>query len=320
MSRDDITSGDLLFHTTEGFDLSLLFLRLSSKYNQQQQLSTSSSKKTLAGSESATSLGNVLGRYYVDLFNLEYSNTAYLTQTQEQKIQQQITLRFRLRHYFEQKLQYLSRKLIKTINYRKNLYLLTICRESMHLKERLRTNHQTYDTIAFQSMIQYYSILQTELANAKERLLHDRYEKEILKKQSLLLRNLLVFNLYLRVETKQCIELQLLGKSSAQFQRCMKAVFDNLGGQNHLTIYHPDVVAGSVNTATDLDTPPASVKSKKTGKLSSSSSTSEEGKNLIYTTLTEKNMKVLNIFKLKNTFLANNLQVLKTTNNTTILH
>lgn len=302
MSSDDITSGDLLFHTIDGFDISLLFSRLSNK-----QAPPSSSKKSLNSSDSTTTVGNGLARYYEDLFNLEY-NTERLAHRQL-KIQRQVSLRSHLRHYFEQKLQYLSRKLIKSINHRKNLYLLNLGRESLQLKRHLEQNHQAYDTVAFQSIIQYYSILQTELANAKERLLHERYEKEILKKQSLLLRNILVFNCYVKIETKHSIELQLLAKTSAQFQRCMKAVFDNLGNQNHFTIYHPDVLAIAANQDLLLETPTSSSKTKKKQPKPQSST---GGKNLIYTTLTEKNIKVLNIFKLKNSFIANNLQVTST--------
>lgn len=304
MSRDDITSGDLLFHTIDGFDISLLFSRLSNKQ------APPSSKKSLNSSDSTTAVGNGLARYYEDLFNLEY-NTERLAHRQL-KIQRQVSLRSHLRHYFEQKLQYLSRKLIKSINHRKNLYLLNLGRECLQLKRHLEQNHQAYDTVAFQSIIQYYSILQTELANAKEKLLHERYEKEILKKQSLLLRNILAFNCYVKIETKHSIELQLLAKTSAQFQRCMKAVFDNLGNQNHLTIYHPDVLAIAANQDLLLETPTSSTKTNSTKKKQPKPQSSTGGKNLIYTTLTEKNIKVLNIFKLKNSFIANNLQVTNT--------
>ena len=298
MSREDITSGDLLYKTVSELDLSILFASLDHGKH-------SNSKKALRGDQ-ITFLTN----FYQQLFqeNQRRSNNTAVTLNPTfdtkslEKIRKNIRLRNLIRKLYEERLQFLSRKLIKSINNRKTNYLLSIAQQTAILRKRLDENFEAFDGIALRSTIEYFSVLQMELRKAKQQLIHERNAKDILRKQCHLFRDIQLFNIYLGSETRRSIELQLLSKSSAQFQRCLKAVYDNLGNQNHFVSYHPDLYLRDLESLS----PP---KEKVQNSPFDSKKTRTSSSNLIYKTLTERNLKVLNVFKLKNIYLANNLQV-----------
>jgi hypothetical protein len=298
MSQDDITSGDLLYHTDD-FNFHLLFSSVKDY---------KVSKKLLPNTQhnDSSDQNAIIIKSIEELLN--YENTEKKLYQHKNKIQTYLLLRNMIRKLYEQKLQYFSRKLIKTINFHKLNYLMTAGKETTNLHNRLLANFHSFQSVLLTSSLQYFHILRKDLSSAKEKLLVERYEKELLKKQALLLKNISIFNIHLALETKRSIELTLLSKNTQQFLRCMKAVYDNLGNQNHLQIYHPDIYnlhTESLKTPSEMNNHSFSFPQQQF-----SADASEAEKNIIYHTLVNKDLKVNNIWKLKNHYLSSDLQVL----------
>ena len=169
----------------------------------------------------------------------------------------------------------------------KALYLVELGRITVELKETIVSQSQVFDAVALDATSRYSLVLKDEMRLAEEKLFVEKYEKEFSKKLVQTIKNIQVFNCHLQLESKREIELLLLPHSSQQYQRCMKAVLDNLGGQNHFqnhsSMYMPAV-----------EDDQGGIKLRY---------------NILYQTLTSQNLKVTNIFKLKNTHLSERLQV-----------
>ena len=127
---------------------------------------------------------------------------------------------------------------------------------------RVLDEQKFHDSKFLRLVLEYHSILNREMNLSKSRLTTERVQKEILLRQEALVRDLRFFACNLSVETKGKVNLTLLHQDSPQFERCVKAVLDN------------------INTKVLSD------------------------KNL-----DSKNIKILNVMKLQNTFLSNKLQV-----------
>jgi hypothetical protein len=273
MSLDDLTSGDLLYRL-DLLDFSLLFSLFPNK-----SVNTSSAAvKSLLSPTSASGNPHIVDSVD-EIFNYDY-RVSFIQSHSQQRLQRYLTIRTQLRKLYESKLQYFSRKLIKTIHYHKNHYLLSICQENSLLSSKLQSNSSFFSSSLFSSICSYYEVLRKELFLEKKKLKFERLDKEIHHKGVSLLKNILIFNCHLILETKKNIEITVLIRNSPQFLRCSKAVFDNLGNSNLFQ------TSSQKHTSTN------------------------HNKNLIYETLRNKEeLKVINIFKLKNNFLSNNLQV-----------
>lgn len=139
-------------------------------------------------------------------------------------------------------------------------------KESETLKMLLNNNSRTFDTNALQSALDYFSILKKDIEGATEHLRRERSEKDALKKQAKVYRDIMLFSCHLKLETNKKIEITALSTDSAQFIRCMRAVHDNIGQTFGMQL-------------------------KPRQKM------------------TPKDIRILNVFKLKNDFLSRSLQV-----------
>lgn len=113
-------------------------------------------------------------------------------------------------------------------------------------------------------ILQYYAIIQHEIAASREQLLVENEEKDLLYKQASVLRDIRLFACHLMVESRGKLSFTMLPPDSQQFARCVKAVMDNIRNDN----------------LNDMDM-----------------------------NLLKNKIKVLNVFKLQNSFLSAKLQV-----------
>lgn len=178
------------------------------------------------------------------------------------------SVRYNVIKAFLSKVDSLEKSMLPVIKSRVNTHLLRVYREKMLFKNMLAQNQQRFDHSALQSILQYAAILQEEIQEANRSLSQERAMKDSLKEQARTSRNLLLFTEHLKLETKSKLQLIALQSNTAQFVRCVKAVYDNL--QN---IFGVDNQSPLIPTA--------------------------------------ENVTIINIFKLKNSFLAKNLQVRK---------
>ena len=107
--------------------------------------------------------------------------------------------------------------------------LAEVNKESQSLRAMLQNNSNTFDTNALQSALEYFSILKKDIEAASEQLKKERSEKDALKKQAKVCRDILLFSTHLKLETNRKVEISLLPVDSAQFLRCVRAVHDNIG-------------------------------------------------------------------------------------------
>eukprot|EP01032_Pedospumella_encystans_P017603 gene17603-20052_t len=112
-------------------------------------------------------------------------------------------------------------------------------------------------------ILQYYAIIQHEIAASREQLIQENIEKDLLYKQASVLRDIRLFACHLMIESRGKLSFTMLPPDSQQFARCVKAVMDNIRNDNL---------------------------------------------NDIETDLLRNKIKVLNVFKLQNSFLSTKLQ------------
>lgn len=100
--------------------------------------------------------------------------------------------------------------------------------EAQRVLSLIEQNVQRFEARALNSMMQYFLVLKQEIESVANQLDTERSEKESLKRQAKVARDILLFNCHLRMESRGKIELSLLHQESAQFQRCVRAVQDNM--------------------------------------------------------------------------------------------
>lgn len=91
--------------------------------------------------------------------------------------------------------------------------------------ERLQAD---FDTVMMNLVLEYYSILQNEISLTRSRLSDEQREKVVALKQLNVLRNTQLYAAHLKLETRNRCCYTILRQDSPQFQRCGKAVLDNL--------------------------------------------------------------------------------------------
>jgi len=126
------------------------------------------------------------------------------------------------------KVQHVDEALMELISNRVEHKMLAAHREMIQLKQKIQLYKQRFDHCVLQSVLQYASVLQQEIVEANTLLQQERLMKDSLKDQASLTRELKTFCAHLKLETKGKIELTVLSPNSAQFVRCVKAVYDNL--------------------------------------------------------------------------------------------
>jgi arginine repressor len=118
-----------------------------------------------------------------------------------------------------------------------------------------------FDAEAMQLVLQYYAIIQQEIATSRRKLVQENAERDLLYKQAAVLRDIRLFACHLMVESRGKLSFSMLPPDSQQFARCVKAVMDNVQDDH-------------------------------------------------YDARFRNRIRVLNVFKLQNTFLSAKLQVL----------
>jgi hypothetical protein len=164
------------------------------------------------------------------------------------------------------KLKHVSEKSIPWIQAHKQSIISEVEKEVSYTSTLLHENAKQFEAKALESTLQYFSVLKQEIESAFQQLESERMEKESLKRQAKVARDIMLFNQHLRMESRNRIELTLLHPESAQFQRCVRAVHDNLNESFGLML-KPKVK------------------------------------------LVAKDVRIINVFKLKNEILAKPLQV-----------
>jgi hypothetical protein len=151
-----------------------------------------------------------------------------------------------------------------------NSWLAKIECETKNALILLEENAKRFDSRTLTATLQYFSVLKNEIDQTSSDLAAERADKEALKRQAKVARDIMLFNCHLQLECCKKIELSILHHDSAQFQRCVRAVQENLQSNFH-----------------NMFSPSMSNKSK----------------------FTSRDVSIINVFKLRNDFLAKNLQV-----------
>jgi hypothetical protein len=121
----------------------------------------------------------------------------------------------------------------------KATYDLSISKDT--LLESLRKHQKKADATFLSIVIAYYAILDKEMDYAKNKLFKERSIKAIQLQQAKIARDVKIFSLHLSSESKGGISLLHIESASPQFERCEKAVFDNIDPlsrtrQSHLKV------------------------------------------------------------------------------------
>ena len=152
----------------------------------------------------------------------------------------------------------------KALELTKSRIVNQIEHENHSLQTTLLAQQSQYDGDIMKLILQYYAIIQHEIAASREQLIQENIEKDLLYKQASVLRDIRLFACHLMIESRGKLSFTMLPPDSQQFARCVKAVMDNIRNDNL---------------------------------------------NDIETDLLRNKIKVLNVFKLQNSFLSTKLQV-----------
>jgi hypothetical protein len=117
---------------------------------------------------------------------------------------------------------------LKAVQNEKNATLANVALKNELYLTKLSDEQKTQDASLLESVLNYYAILSQEMSAANEGLQIERTDKVVVLKQAAILRDLRYFACNLYVETKGRISLTMLHQESPQFERCVKAVMDNI--------------------------------------------------------------------------------------------
>jgi len=96
------------------------------------------------------------------------------------------------------------------------------------IEENLLRIQRSSDAHFMQLILTYHSILELEMSAAREKTAIQKREKAIQIMQAGILRDVRKFSLNLAVESQRKISLIHVSHGSQQFERCEKAIFDNI--------------------------------------------------------------------------------------------
>eukprot|EP01031_Cornospumella_fuschlensis_P028288 gene28288-34156_t len=120
---------------------------------------------------------------------------------------------------------------MKRIDILRQLLADQLRNEADHIKQQLTLKQKAFDAQALKSVLSYTSIMRDDMRSSKSQLEQERRDKEALKKQAKVCRDLLIFAHHLQLESRSTLSLTCLPPSSPQYVRCVKAVHDNLSAQ-----------------------------------------------------------------------------------------
>lgn len=164
--------------------------------------------------------------------------------------------------------------------------------EKTRLHTQLLLLKQKYDGCLMELTLEYYNIIMSELYTTKQQVLCEQRDVQLLYKHAKILRDIEMFSVHLSLETKKNVTLVLLPNDSQQFNRCCKAVMDNI---------KPVLFGESPNNSY------ASPNKSGNSYSNSGDKSNHDTMNLM------NNTRILNVFKLQNNYLANNLTELSKT-------
>jgi hypothetical protein len=150
----------------------------------------------------------------------------------------------------------------KSLEHTKQQILSAVEYENKSYSVALERLQRQFDSEAMHLVLQYYAIIQEEIAASRRKLVAEQLDKELLHKQAAVLRDIRLFACHLMVESRGKLGFTMLPQESQQFARCVKAVMDNVQDD-------------------------------------------------LYNARFRSRIKVLNVFKLQNSFLSGKLQVRK---------
>lgn len=93
---------------------------------------------------------------------------------------------------------------------------------------KLSQYQRLFESSMMQLVLDYFTILKSEVDACKGKNSTDALEQEILMKQAVVLRDIRLFACHLLVESRGQLSLSMLGIDTPQFTRCVKAVTDNV--------------------------------------------------------------------------------------------
>lgn len=100
--------------------------------------------------------------------------------------------------------------------------------ENFRVEQSLNQMQKRFDAEAMQLVLQYYAIIQQEIATSRRKLVQENAERDLLYKQAAVLRDIRLFACHLMVESRGKLSFSMLPPDSQQFARCVKAVMDNV--------------------------------------------------------------------------------------------
>lgn len=183
-------------------------------------------------------------RKFLDIEQIEHQRYA-------QNVERIKNLKKLLAKTYESRLTHVQSNLLHSVADMKQALLLQIGMETMECQNTIQNNASECNAHIYKAMLTYVNVLKKELRNAYVELAHEQAQKESLRLQRLVHRDILLFNMKLKLETNNKIELIALSPDSAQFQRCVKAVEDNLGRHYPLNLH--------LKTAQSSKKPPVTV-------------------------------------------------------------
>lgn len=195
MSTSDITSGELLYRINNLHEVDLL----PSDSNISHQL-----------------------RQFLDIHGREQ------VMRREKTLKSTLLLRPTIQEFLSHKARHLSEHSIPFITALQQCIVSELEKETSYTSALIHENAKQFEAKALESTLQYFFVLKQEIDSASQQLQSERCEKDALKRQAKVARDIMLFNQHLRMESRKRIEISLLHHESAQFQRCVRAVHDNL--------------------------------------------------------------------------------------------
>eukprot|EP01039_Chlorochromonas_danica_P005261 gene5261-5795_t len=210
-----VISGELLYHLC-GFEQINLIKDDSVRSQLLHQFLGNNRSATVT--ISTPSAGNVT----------EANNTSSNNTNDREEIAALQALRDQVEMNYQSTVHHLTKGLSEEIDSVRRSLMVEVLIERELAHTELKKDLHRFDAAAMQSILQYASVIKADMEAAKRQLAQERQEKEILKQQARVCRDFLLFSCHLNMESRGRIDIVCLPHQSTQFQRCVKAVHDNL--------------------------------------------------------------------------------------------
>ena len=102
----------------------------------------------------------------------------------------------------------------------------------------LTSLQKMFDSRFMQLVLQYYVILRHEMEESRKQLFFERQDKNLAIQHALVLKEIQIFACHIKQESKSAVVLSTLGTETPQFERCAKAVKDNLPSDSFCRVFN----------------------------------------------------------------------------------